>query len=279
MKPLALVIENDAGTRKLLDVLLSRVGMDVDLVASGSDALIALHHVRYDVVLVDLLLPGKTGFDILAWLAETQPEMLSRAVVLSSAVPAQLRLVAERWPQVRIVGKPFELGEVIELVQQITAAAREHELTALEKFCRHSMRGGAKAGVVVTIRDSVAEPVLAFGYSPEMIAAFPLSLDSPYPLTATLRHRKPLWIASLLMAAPDYPMLAPVFQKNESRALATVPLIENGELLGAVGWSFREPRLFSEAEQQVFVAIAEAIPAWVDLRPEPSETPRARSIG
>ena len=35
MKPLALVIENDAGTRKLLNVLLTRVGMDVDLVPTG----------------------------------------------------------------------------------------------------------------------------------------------------------------------------------------------------------------------------------------------------
>jgi len=279
MKSLALVIENDAATRKLLDVLLSRVGMEVDLVATGTDAIIVLQNVRYDVVLVDLLLPGRTGFDILAWLADSQPDMLSRAVVLSSAPPSQLSIVAERWPQVRVVRKPFELGEVIEVVQRITAARCERELSSLEKFCRRSVRAGAQAGVVVTLHGSSVDPILSFGYTPEMMAAFPLTLDSPYPLTATLRHRKPLWIASLVMAAPEYPMLAPVFEKNECRALATIPLIENGHLLGAVGWSFREPRLFSDVEQSAFFGIAGAIPEWLDLRPEPSETPQARSIG
>ena len=36
------------------------------------------------------------------------------------------------------------------------------------------------------------------------------------------------------------------------------------ETLGVAGWSFREPRLFTEREQSVFIAIAEAVEAWVE---------------
>ncbi|HUR80265.1 MAG TPA: response regulator [Thermoanaerobaculia bacterium] len=264
MKFLALVIENDAGTRKLLNVLLSRVGMDVDLVPTGNDALLVLQHVQYDVVVIDLLLPGKSGMELLEWVAEHRPHLLSRSLVLSSAAPAQLDMVRTRWPEVTVIRKPFELGEVLQVTQEMAAQSKMREQTAVEKFCRHSIRAGAKAGLVVT-NASVREPVLSFGYTKEMLDAFfPIPSDAPYPLVAAMRHGKPVWLASLQAAAPDYPMLAPVWEKNESRAIAVVPLRENGRIIGAVGWSFREPRLFSEAEQQVFMDIAHALVEWID---------------
>ncbi|HYC93949.1 MAG TPA: response regulator [Thermoanaerobaculia bacterium] len=269
MKPLALVIENDAGTRKLLDVLLSRLGLEVDLVPTGNDAGVVLQHVEYDVLLVDLLLPGKSGTQLLEELAAGRPHMLSRAVVISSASPVQLEALRERWPAVRTIRKPFELGEVIEATQQITAARVPRSLTAEEKFCRHSMRAGAKAGIIVRANGGVLEPLLSFGYTPEMVDSyFPLAVDAPYPLCKAVRHGKPMWIASVIAVAPEYPTLAPVWERNESRAVATVPLREGSRIVGAAGWSFREPRLFSEVEQQVLTGIAEAIPEW--LRDEQS---------
>lgn len=273
MKPLALVVENDAGTRKLLDVLLSRVGLEVDLVPTGSDASIILKHVEYDVLLIDLLLPGKNGRELLGWMAEERPHLLSRTVVLSSASPAQLEDVRASWPQVRTIRKPFELSEMLELTQAIAAAREPREQSAEEQFCRYSMRAGAKAGIVVAANGAGLEPILSFGYTPAMLENwFPLPIDAPFPLCASVRHGKPLWIASVLAAAPEYPTLAAVWEANESRAIAAVPLRDGDRLLGAIGWSFREVRLFSEAEQQVFASIAEALPEWLGLRSEQSES-------
>jgi CheY-like chemotaxis protein len=273
MKPLALVVENDSGTRKLLDVLLSRVGLEVDLVPTGSDALIVLQHVHYDVILLDLLLPGKSGLEILSWLAEEQPHMLARAVVLSSASPAQLDAVRERWPEVRTIRKPFELGEVLEVTQSIAATREPRTPSAVEKFCRVSIRAGAKAGVIVRSNGANVEPLLWFGYTKEMVDGyFPVSVDAPYPLCATLRDGKPLWIASVVMATPEYPMLAPVWEQNASRALASVPMHTGGRIVGAAGWTFREPRLFSDAERQLLTDIADAIPEWLALEPGQSPT-------
>lgn len=264
MKTLALVIENDAGTRKLLDVLLSRLGLDVDLVPTGSDASVILQHVEYDVLLIDLLLPGRSGTQLLEWLAAERPHMLSRAVVISSASPAQLDALRERWPAVRTIRKPFELGEVIDVTQQIAATRIPRTHTPEENFCRYSMRAGAKAGIVVRTNGNAVEPLISFGYTPAMLEGyFPFSVDAPYPLCTTLRHGKPVWIASVVAASPEYPMLAPVWEKNESRALAAVPLRDGDRVIGAVGWSFREPRLFSDGEQELLTRIAAAVPEWM----------------
>jgi CheY-like chemotaxis protein len=257
MKPLALVIENDGSTRKLLDVLLTRSGLEVDLVPTGSDALILLENARYDLVLIDLLLPGTSGVQVLEWIERERPATLAKAVVLSSAPQAHLQRVRDRWPQVRVIRKPFELGEVVETAQELTANRDERLPSFGEDFCRRSVRAGARAGVIVTTRGQHVDALLAYGYQPGEVASyFPLAVDAPLPLCAAIRNARPVWLASVTVASTEYPLLTPVFEKNESRALAVVPLVRGSQVVGAVGWSFREPKLFTESEQQHFLAIA-----------------------
>lgn len=271
LKPLALVIENDAGTRKLLDVLLTRSGLEVDLVPSGSDALVLLENARYDLLLIDLLLPGTSGTQVLEWIARERPRALATAIVLSSAPERQLQRVRDEWPQVRVIRKPFELGDVVEAAQRMTANREERIPSFDEDFCRRSVRAGARAGLIVRKSAHTIEALLSFGYRPgEVESNFPLALDSAVPLCAAIRNAHPVWLASVAMAAAEYPLLVPVFQKNESHALAVVPLMREGGVVGAVGWSFREPRLFTENDQQIFTAIAATLADRIPDSPEPS---------
>jgi CheY-like chemotaxis protein len=258
MKPLALVIENDGGTRRLLDVLLTRSGLEVDLVATGSDALILLAHARYDVVFVDLLLPGTSGMQVLEWIARERPALLAHAVVLSSAPEAHLQKVRDEWPEVRVVRKPFELGEIAESAQRILDGFEARTPSLAEKFCRTSVRAGAKAGVIAKRSGDPLELLLAFGYEPgEAESYFPLPLDTQWPICAAVREGSPVWLSSLTNAASsEYPQLAALSASHESRALAVVPLLRGARAVGAVAWTFREPRLFTDGEQQVFLSIA-----------------------
>lgn len=275
MKPLALVIENDSGTRKLLDVLLTRYGFEVDLVATGSDALTLLENVRYSVLVLDLLVTGRSGTEILQWLEREQPEMLSRIVVLSSSSPVRLDAVREEWPGVRTIRKPFELDAVVVAAAEASANSVRREPTEAESFCRLSVRAGAKAGVIVAAAEGEVTPVLTFGYEPEAVQHFfPMTIDAPYPLCSSIRTAKPVWIASLTSAGPDYPVLQPVWSKHESRALAVVPLLHEGRAIGAAGWTFREPRLFTEREQQVLTDIADRVSEWL---PDRSSRAHARA--
>lgn len=257
MKPLALVIENDGSTRRLLDVLLSRSGLEVDLVPAGGDALLLLENARYDLVLLDLLLPGTSGMQVLQWVARERPRMLAKIIVLSSAPERHLQLVSDQWPQVHIIRKPFDLGEMVESARAMTANCEERSQSLAEELCRRSVRAGARAGVIVRRNGSVLEALHAFGYEPGEVASyFPLAVDAPLPLCAAVRNGTPVWLASVTMAEAEYPLLKPVFAKNESRALAVAPLLRDGRAVGAVGWSFREPRLFTDAEQQTLLAVA-----------------------
>jgi CheY-like chemotaxis protein len=260
MKPLALVIENDGSTRRLLDVLLTRSGMEVDLVPAGTDALVLLEHARYDLVLLDLFLPGASGIEVLERIAGERSRMLAKVIVLSSAPERHLQQVRDSWPQVRIIRKPFELGEIVEGARTVTAGREERSPSFAEEFSRRSVRAGARAGLIVKRSGAVLEALHAFGYRPgELASYFPLPLDAPLPLCAAVRKATPVWLASVTLATAEYPLLQPMFEKHESRALAVVPLLRDGRAVGAVGWGFREPRLFTEAEQQTLLATAAAL--------------------
>src|SRR5205809_1052504 len=91
MKPLLLVVENDNSTRRLLDIFLRREGFDVDAVATGDDAFQRLERTGYAAVILDLLIPGRTGRDVLQELSSRRADLLERVVVISSATEARLR--------------------------------------------------------------------------------------------------------------------------------------------------------------------------------------------
>ena len=260
MKPLALVVENDSGTRRLLDVLMTRIGFEVDVVPTGSDALLLLERVDYGALVLDLLLPGKTGREVLQWVGEMRPSLLPRTIVISSAPPSVLEQLRLQWPEVRVLRKPFELGAFLDSAHDLGEAPPRPSLQLPEQFGRASVRAGAKTGVVVTTDGVEVFPVSSFGYPAGFVESyFPLRVEAPLPLCVAIQRGRPVWIGSTSVVAPEFAALAPLFARNETRAVAVVPLLRAGRAIGAAGWTFREPRMFGEGEQQLFAGIAE----WV----------------
>lgn len=60
MKKRILVVDDDADVAEPLGLLLSQQ-YDVDLAANGAEAVTRLEHARYDVVLLDLMMPVMDG--------------------------------------------------------------------------------------------------------------------------------------------------------------------------------------------------------------------------
>jgi CheY-like chemotaxis protein len=268
MKPLALVIDRDAGTRKLLDVLLTRFGYEVDRVADSGSALALLERIDYDFILSE-------NEQVAQWVATNRSDALQRLMILSSATETQLERMKREWTNVRIVRKPFELADVIEASREAAFNRPQREPMPGELFWRHSIGSGAKSGLLVRRDNDKIQFVTQVGYPPgEPEAWFPLSVNEPYPLCAAIRQGQPVWLASITNA-PEYPLLAEVWLTNRTRALAVAPLIRDGIVLGAVGWTFRDPQRFTETEKRTWLAIAEAAAAVVEGDRPAESTSRA----
>jgi CheY-like chemotaxis protein len=259
MKPLLLVVENDSGTRRLLDVFLRRESFEVDPVSTGSEALLLLERIDYAAVVLDLLIPGRTGADVLEELAATRRELLDRIVVISSATEARLRDVRGSYPAVAALRKPFDLTELLTIVRERAARHVAPRATdPAQTFVRLSVIAGAKTGTVARRRDDTLELVTSFGYPPGVVEAYyPLAIDAQFPICAAARHGRAVWISALqVAAAAEYPLLMPMWRERGSFALAAIPIVANERVAGVAAWSFSEPRVFGEEEKARFIEIA-----------------------
>jgi twitching motility two-component system response regulator PilG len=60
----ALVVDDSTVVRRLMEFTLSAVGIEIDFAATGEDALALVRHGRYDIIFLDVLLPGIDGYRV-----------------------------------------------------------------------------------------------------------------------------------------------------------------------------------------------------------------------
>jgi DNA-binding response OmpR family regulator len=122
-----LVAEDDPGIQTFLRTILTREGFAVDCVGDGSTALQRLGVRRYDVILLDLMMPNLSGADLVAKLADANDDALSRVIIITAAALHDARAF-HRLPVLR---KPFDLDE---LRSQVHAVARGDRPAAAFQF-------------------------------------------------------------------------------------------------------------------------------------------------
>src|ERR1700745_3916165 len=70
-----LVIDDEAGIRESLEVLLTLEGYQVRMASDGAQGLRILELENFDLVLLDLALRGQSGLELLPQIKERQPEL------------------------------------------------------------------------------------------------------------------------------------------------------------------------------------------------------------
>jgi len=68
-----LVVEDDEGIREMLKYNLATAGFTVQEAADGASGLRTARTSRPDLILLDLMLPGMSGFDLLSRSSQEQP--------------------------------------------------------------------------------------------------------------------------------------------------------------------------------------------------------------
>src|SRR5579863_2247281 len=117
-----LVIDDEAGIRESLEVLLTLEGYQVRMAGDGVQGLRILELENFDLVLLDLALPGQSGLELLPQIKERQPElpilMLTAYGTVDNVVEA-IRAGAENFVQ-----KPCDNDKLLADIR--SAVARHH---------------------------------------------------------------------------------------------------------------------------------------------------------
>ena len=106
--PRVLVAEDDPAIRRLLAMTLRRRRLDVHLAEDGQQALDALQRERFDVAVLDLMMPHVDGWGLVRWLSAHPDRRPASVIVVSAADREALR---DLDPTVvnAIIFKPFDV--------------------------------------------------------------------------------------------------------------------------------------------------------------------------
>jgi two-component system alkaline phosphatase synthesis response regulator PhoP len=125
-----LVIEDDRALCRLLELILKRDGLTTDVVQRGDDGAAAIERNgdAYDAILLDMMLPGMNGAEILSRVRTRQPHLLERILVISAAPPQVLQDVEKHGHVRGVFRKPFDLDSVVAKLRECVrdGAARSH---------------------------------------------------------------------------------------------------------------------------------------------------------
>jgi two-component system phosphate regulon response regulator OmpR len=111
MNPRILVVDDDLRLRELLQRYLSEQGYSVQTAADGAGMDRALAGMRFDALVLDLMLPGEDGLTICRRLQTTQPEL---PIVMLSARSDEIdRIVGLEMGAADYLPKPFNPRELV----------------------------------------------------------------------------------------------------------------------------------------------------------------------
>lgn len=123
MRPLdgrrVLLIEDEANIAEAIRFILTRDGWTVSLHADGRDAVAAIRRVAPQVLVLDVMLPGRSGVEILAEIRADPGLRALPVLVLSAAAQATAREAAARAGADRFIMKPFANAELVAAVRAL----------------------------------------------------------------------------------------------------------------------------------------------------------------
>jgi DNA-binding response OmpR family regulator len=111
-----LIVDDDPDIRGLLDLELSASGYQTIFARDAAEAVAIALTERPDLILLDLALPGGTGFSVMERLGAAPGGLRAKVIVVTASHPAEHRERAVELGAVGYFQKPFETGALIDAV-------------------------------------------------------------------------------------------------------------------------------------------------------------------
>ncbi|WP_245805770.1 response regulator transcription factor [Bacillus alkalicellulosilyticus] len=109
-----LLVEDDPEINKLLSLILTKSGLDTIVAYSGTEGLLQLQNHTFDLMLLDLMLPGKSGEEVIKQVRE---ESSIPIIVISAKVDIDSKVHVLKMGADDYITKPFDQKEVMARVE------------------------------------------------------------------------------------------------------------------------------------------------------------------
>ncbi|HEX9717771.1 MAG TPA: response regulator [Actinomycetota bacterium] len=120
-RPRILIVDDDPVILRLLQINLRLEGYEVDSASRGDEALRSASEAVPDVVVLDIMMPGVDGFDVLRQLKEDPASRDVPVILLSARAQDEDRRRGYALGVEEYVTKPFDPAHLVEIVRRVLA--------------------------------------------------------------------------------------------------------------------------------------------------------------
>jgi two-component system, NtrC family, response regulator PilR len=110
-----LVVDDEEVMRDVLETLLTQAGYRVSLAQDGAEGLALARRQAFDAAIVDVMLPGQTGIEVLEELKRIDPELV--VLIITAFASVETALSAMKKGAFDYVTKPFKHEEVLHILR------------------------------------------------------------------------------------------------------------------------------------------------------------------
>lgn len=115
-----LIAEDEQEVRNLLCLLLEDQGYNVTTAADGDEAVAHLERRAFDLLLLDIKMPHRTGFDVLKYAREHHPQ--SKVIMLTAFAELANAMESRYLGADDFIGKPYDPHEVLMSIERVMGA-------------------------------------------------------------------------------------------------------------------------------------------------------------
>ena len=125
-----LVVDDQRAILEMTSTLLAGAGYSIQTAANGTEALERLGRESYDLVLLDINMPGADGWEVLRLIRADR--QLDELPVMIFSVKGEMRdkMVGMQEGAVDYITKPFEVDDLLARVEKIMLGASVGDATA-----------------------------------------------------------------------------------------------------------------------------------------------------
>ncbi len=114
-----LVVDDEPDVRRMLQVILDKNGYGVQGVSSGLEALVAVNEREPDLILLDIMMEGMDGWEVLKLLKMEERTRDIPVVILSARVEPRDKIRGLQEGAVDYITKPFSVKGVLNSIDLI----------------------------------------------------------------------------------------------------------------------------------------------------------------
>jgi DNA-binding response OmpR family regulator len=116
--PRILIVDDEPDTLGLIELTLQTAGFSVRTATNGDQALGMILEDTFDLILLDIMMPGMTGFDLLQTL-RTREEDIPPVVFLTAKSRQEDREIGNKLGAAAFLTKPTTRGDLLDTIRSI----------------------------------------------------------------------------------------------------------------------------------------------------------------